>query len=374
MKSSGYKVLLTTLLLTTVVIWLKMSHKQRPLYEKDLMTVNPQRNLLTKNDYVALCIKENNVTLGYLEAFAGAAGTVDQYISNLTYSKSNYDDIINDIIVNDNNDEVQGLVIKIFAPYIIIAVFGILTIIIWLVYCICCCKQCLCCKAAERKQGMCSFKGISFIIMLVALAGIIAVSIIGWIFSKDLPEKIESMECALLKFYTETKEGESKTTTPRWIGITGVSKKLKEISNSLDEVYRNSQDAFRDTDRVKESKQGFMNLLDKKYNENSGTTIANPNPQSTSQNVAPVFIKNWGPKETQITTLGQIKTEYDVSITGGMDLLRELKAITEQMNDQIIEGKRTFDDAQAQLEPLNAEFVKFETDYIGKFQDFVRIF
>lgn len=369
---SSLKVIVTTTILTLFVIWMKLSHKQYLIpRSNNEVKLNTRLLLTTKLEYTDLCIKNSNITLGYAENFAGAASTIEEYLNNLTFHKTDQNSKIEDIIINDNTDEIPKLVVALIAPFLVFAAFAIVTIISWLFYCICCCKPCCCCKVATKDDKWCSWKGISFIFMITALAGITAICIIGWIFSAKLPDKIDELECSLMRFYTDIKEGETKTTTPKWTGISGALKTMEDLRDALTTVYQNSQNSFSNTEDVRNTRTGYYALLDKKYSEKSSVTVSNPNPKTSSANpsVTPTFIKKWGPKEDESSTIGLLKTEYDTVIYGSTTLLDDLEKETATINSNIDIGRAVFQGAADIIRPFNTDLDKFDVDYIQKFRD-----
>eukprot|EP00340_Litonotus_pictus_P003655 CAMPEP_0170516930 /NCGR_PEP_ID=MMETSP0209-20121228/3045_1 /TAXON_ID=665100 ORGANISM="Litonotus pictus, Strain P1" /NCGR_SAMPLE_ID=MMETSP0209 /ASSEMBLY_ACC=CAM_ASM_000301 /LENGTH=774 /DNA_ID=CAMNT_0010802025 /DNA_START=6 /DNA_END=2330 /DNA_ORIENTATION=+ len=370
MKASGLKIFMTTLLLTSTVIWLKIDHRTE--LEGSLKPISQRRNLVTKQEYKDLCLKNasNSTDLGFAEDFVPYADTIGEYIKNFSDYKDKHNDKIYDIIVNENDDEVRPLVLDLFAPFIVFAIFGIITLIAWLFYSICCCKPCCCCKSTNRNESLCSCKGVSCLIFLIATVLIVVGAVIGFIFSSDLPKEIDNLECALLKFYTEFKYGDDKTSSPRWIGLSGIISTLDDVSSGLDQVFQNSQGSFSDTSSISNSRSGYYNLLDAKYNENRGATTRNPNPSGSSGSVTPAFIQTWGPTSESSTALGQIKIEYDTTIDGSVSLINQFDAATQEINKQIVFGKNSLDSARKDLEPLEAEFEKIEIDYIDEFRNY----
>jgi methyl-accepting chemotaxis protein len=320
-------------------------------------------------------VKSSNLTLGYAENFVSAASTVEDYIKNLTFYKTDQNSKIEDIIYSDKTDEIPSLVVALIAPYLVFAAFAIVTLISWLFYCICCCKPCCCCKVATKDDKWCSWKGISFIFMIISLVGIAAICIIGWIFASKLPDNVDEIECSLMRFYTDIKEGETKNSTPKWPGVSNTVKILENLRDALTTVSQNSQNAFSSTEDVKNTKTQYYALLDQKYSDKSGVTVSNPNPKTsgTSPTVTPTFVKKWGPKEDKESSLGLLKVEYDEVIYGSTEKLDEMQQLAENMNQGLETGKKVFQEAIDTIKPLSDEIDKFDTDYIQKFRDNVRL-
>jgi hypothetical protein len=365
MKSSSLKLLLTTLLLTSGVIFFKISHNPENLQ------LGFRRNLevkpLTRETYNADCVL-TNITLGYAEKFVNTADTVSEYINKipgLEVSDENVK-ILTDIILVPSKPFNAQEVIKMVIPQIVFIILAVLTLFAWLTYCGCCCRPCGCCKSTSKEEGMCSMKGISCIIMFVSLVGLVAICVIGFIFSSKLPKKVDEIECATMQFYLDTKFGEIKDTSPKWIGTEGIVAKLDQFIAAFDEVERNKDGAFSDTSSISNHKSSYMALLDAKWEENKGVTTVPADPKK-SGSITPGYITSWGPKSEQITTLGRLELEYNIMISGGVDLLNELKKAIDNIN--FSEQKSAFTDAKNQVEPMNESFEKFDTDYISKFRD-----
>lgn len=373
MKTSLFKVILLTLVLTGIVFFMKLYHEpEGNSIEKKLLNEKRHLQNITQQSYSNLCVK-TNVTYGYSEKFVGLANSVEGYINILSTYKNGSKEQIQDVIVNDNTSKIPSLVASIFGGWIVLAIFGVITFISWFVYCGCCCRPCLCCKSTVKDENWCSLKGISCIIILVSLVGVVASCIIGWIFASDFPTELDNLQCSLYRFYVDTKYGENKTTTPRWIGIDGVYDKLVSLSDALNTVSSNSQNTNYDTSKTSQTQSSYYQLLDTKYSDNSNVQTSNPNPQSTTASVTPAFIQTWGPKEKNGTTLNLLKLEYDFNILGATQLLQQFQIAKNILNQNIADGRTALLNAANQIKPVSAQFDVFEVNYISKFADNVRI-
>lgn len=376
MKTSNFKIIVATLFLTIVVILLKVSHKKENEYiQQSEKSLSKRRLDITMANYTSICVLNSNVTLGFEEAFVGYANTFQGYLENITTYKSDENSRIQAILINKDNSQIAPLLVSLIAPYIIFGAFAVITIIAFITYWGCCCRPCWCCRSDAKGEGFCSWHGISLLMMILSLAGIIAVCIIGWIFGRQLPDKINAVECSFIRFYSDIKNGENTTSVPKWIGIDGVTQKFLDINNALTQVSTNSRN-YNPNSNLQNTQSNYYGLLDAQYNNNKGLTITNPNPSTStsSPTVTPAFIQTYGPKDTNLTVLNFIKLEYDINIYGGSILVNNFKTATNELNNNINSIQSGFTSASKTLEPLKNGTSSIYTDYISVVIDRVRLF
>ena len=121
---------------------------------------------------------------------------------------------------------------RLIAPIILI-VFGIISIFIWILWCFnCCCCKC-CCYCCCKKS---SCKSIIFIISISFYAVIFGCSIYGLAMSKKLFEGLGDASCSILQFINTIRNGEVKTTLPKWAGIDEIKTILNGLNEFLNDV------------------------------------------------------------------------------------------------------------------------------------------
>lgn len=251
----------------------------------------------SRQETIEICTnKDDNSTYGFTKSLIGISVTVSGYIQATQSDQEVNQDIL--AVINGDSSRTQDYAINRLAPYLIFGVFGILTLIFWIVYCVCCCKQCLCClKKEERLEGGCSCRTISLLLYVVWCVGVIICCILGFIYSVPVVQSLKGIGCNLLYLYYDILEGELKTTTPRWIGVNGVVEKLSQTINELEYIKNNYRRTFNriDTNWTENATENFRENLTDLYQNVREDTLSNPNPAASTNGgvsrVTPIYIE-----------------------------------------------------------------------------------
>ena len=126
--------------------------------------------------------------------------------------------------------------IKHIFPLLIFFAVGILSIIGWLICCFCNCCNCCCCCCC-KKPG-CKVPCFIFTYIFYALA--IIACIYGLSKSNKIFVGLANTECSVLKLLEQVVDGEVKTTTPRWIGISGINGLLSNLTKQINSTKQNA--------------------------------------------------------------------------------------------------------------------------------------
>ena len=126
--------------------------------------------------------------------------------------------------------------IKHIFPLLIFFVIGILSIIGWLICCFCNCCNCCCCCCC-KKPG-CKVPCFIFTYIFYALA--IIACVYGLSKSNKIFVGLANTECSVLKLLEQVVDGEAKTTTPRWIGISGINGLLSNLTKQINSTKQNA--------------------------------------------------------------------------------------------------------------------------------------
>lgn len=376
MKESLIKSIVSTLLVTILVVWMKIDHR----VDNPLESIKVNRNMqvatgatpITRAEYASSCIV-NGTDLGLVPGFNSEFTTLNAYIKSLDYYDDKFNADISRVIIND--DSPAKLIGKVFGGYILIAIFAIITFISYFVCIGCCVKQCCCCSSDKKQEGWGTFKGISFILTIAGLCGIIVACAIGWTYAREIPKELDVLDCTMMKFYLNFRQGEEKTQVPKWVGLDRLITSFSNIETALDLVFsRSAGNVFQtgvgivfDTNRVEANKNSYFTLLDRKWTENAGglTRSPNPNVQGTS---TPVLISNFGPASNPGSSLNMLRNEYDLLITNTTGVLRSFRETAPNLNNNISTGKAIFRYVTDSLRPFNNELLKFDEDYISFFR------
>ena len=126
--------------------------------------------------------------------------------------------------------------IKHIFPLLIFFAIGILSIIGWLICCFCNCCNCCCCCCC-KKPG-CKVPCFIFTYIFYALA--IIACVYGLTKSHKIFVGLANTECSVLKLLEQVVDGEAKTTTPRWIGISGINGLLSNLTKQINSTKQNA--------------------------------------------------------------------------------------------------------------------------------------
>ena len=367
MSKNIYKLTIISLVLTCLLIML-ISHSDMS-YSNDSNDFLLRRNLIVKEDYIKNCINKNTTDL--IEINSGIKtikSTFSNILSSLTYVKTDQQSNLKLAIVNEDSSAIRSIVVDLLAPYLIFVIFGIITIFMWIVYWICCCKQCCCCKSRVEEKKCCSFTMI--IISVVCIAGIIAVCIVGFVVSNDIPSELDAADCSLYKFYYSMFDGDSRNVTPKWVGLDQIDNTLNKLASSLDTIKSNTGSAFKDTSFTTQSYNEYNNLLLTSYNNNFNQQYASsPNPFSNSP-IQPGFIEFYGPYTKSGTTTYYLSQEFKTYIVGITNTLSDLQVSTKYINDNISDAKVIFTTIISNMQPIRDHIDKLDAKYLTKFTDF----
>ena len=151
--------------------------------------------------------------------------------------KNKYIDGLINVVSGEGEGDLMDYVMHLIP---ILSLIGISLLFLpgWLVCCICSCADCCRCSCCKRDNCRMPF----FIITSVFYGVGIAVSIYGLSQSAAVFEGLGDTECSLLKFINDVLNGETKTTTPKWGGITNIQNILRNTEARIRALDSNTQD------------------------------------------------------------------------------------------------------------------------------------
>ena len=175
----------------------------------------------------------------------------DEKLYNYYYKEGSYDSQSNDdtaddsqILINlikDGSSEDIMEYVKKCVKWIVFIIFGILTIIGWIICCCCCCCNCCCFK------NCCTSKILQFVIFVLCAACYGCVAILGIYTAASANNAIKGLNntsCSLLRFVDDVVNGQKKETKPYWKGIDGLKEVLQSIKDGIDSSIRLKKDTF----------------------------------------------------------------------------------------------------------------------------------
>ena len=251
-------------------------------------------------------------------------------------------------------------------PYIIFLACFLITPIVWITYCCCCCCPCFCCKNTSAEEPKCGCKLISFVVVIISIIGVIAVAIAGFIISSNMNSSFVESECAIFNFFLDLKEGENKTTTPKWIGVDGIMKKFNDLSLTLDSISSNVDKAFENKKGVNSTQANdYYKLLQESYTRNQ-FQASNPNSDSSGL-VTPGFVANYGPWDKEGTQTNIFANDFDVNLVGLKAVMDELEQVTRPITDSVSSAKSVFTAATDSLKPLSDSLTSIDSSIVSSF-------
>ena len=177
-----------------------------------------------------------------------------------------------------------------------------------------------------------------------------------------------------MTFYYNTESGQNVTTTPRWIGISGIKTTLAETTAALDEISKNSKTAFNNSTWTETEPQQFKNNLTNVYNLFSKRTLLNTNPAPSLRKVAvvtPIYISNLGDYEKKDTLLNTIFQEFDLRISASITMIEQAKGYSKDIDKYSDPIKKSLNSVSTSLSPIEEAFTNINRDVIKPWVDVV---
>ena len=174
----------------------------------------------------ALLNLEDDNTEDYDEYYIEALIQIVKHYYTKKEKEQNKDNKIR-ILKDDKDGDYKKYVFKYayhILPLLIILGIGILSLIGWLVCCICVCKKCSCCvcKVPKCKTPATVLSIISYVIVAV-------ISFYALVEQNKVFSGLADIECSVLRFTDDVLEGETNKFPPYWAGIDKISSILTQF-------------------------------------------------------------------------------------------------------------------------------------------------
>lgn len=157
--------------------------------------------------------------------------------------------------------------------------------------------------------------------------------------------------------------GQSKNTTPVWIGIQNIQYKLGNTSAALNTIAQNSATAFSNTGWTKTLPNQFITDLQNNYNTYKSSTLKNRNPATSKAGgvttITPTYIKTYGDYQTQYTALNNIYLEFNTKIQASITAINNAQSYSQQITTSINQIQSNLNNIETQIGTLSSTF---ETD------------
>ena len=215
------------------------------------------------------------------------------------YETDEVDDsqILINLIKDQNTDDIKEYIKK-CAKWLAFIIFGILTIIGWVVCCVCACCGCCCfTKCCQNKIA-------SFVTFVLCAACYGVVAILGIYTAASANRALTGLNntsCSLLSFVDDIVNGQKRVTKPYWKGIDGLEEVLNSTKDGIDKTIKENQATFYDSIRdynkgIDDSENNLKQLKseDAKDNNNKYYYITLPSSSKFDENnIVPICISTW---------------------------------------------------------------------------------
>jgi hypothetical protein len=185
---------------------------------------------------------------------------------------------------------------------------------------------------------------------------------------------VNSVSCQFLTFYSNTVDGQNITTTPKWVGVSGIKKIFKDTNSALDVIAQNSRTTFTNTDWTKTDPPKFESLLISTNDKFRSRSIVNSNPafsKKSASSIIPNYISNYGGYTKSDTLLNAVYQEFSTKIKYSISMVDQAKDYSKTISDNIQSIKDTINSIDTSLEPLTKTFTDLEKDVISQWIDYV---
>ena len=298
------------------------------------------------------------------------------YYEEGSYDKEYETDEVDDsqtlinLIKDQNTDNIKEYIKK-CAKWLAFIIFGILTIIGWVVCCVCACCGCCCfTKCCQNKIA-------SFVTFVLCAACYGVVAILGIYTAASANRALTGLNntsCSLLSFVDDIVNGQKRVTIPYWKGINGLKEVLNSIKKGINKTIKENQAPFynsiRDYNKGIEDSEKNLNFLkseDAKDINNKYYYITLPSSSKFDENnIVPICISTWdtymikfnaeynGVKQASEEVLNNMAQTFD-DVTGcksyddtGCGTSNAFDAITDSLN-AVNDISKSFTNIQSDL-------------------------
>jgi hypothetical protein len=183
-----------------------------------------------------------------------------------------------------------------------------------------------------------------------------------------------NITCKFFTFYYNTESGQQISTTPRWIGVKNIKTTLTNTISALDEISKNSNNAFANSNWTKTEPENFKQNLTYTYNLFSTSSIPNTNPASSLKRqvtITPTYISNLGGYQKSGTLLNTIYQEFDKKISASITLIEQAQTYSKEITKYSQPIKDSLNTVVKSLEPLETGFSNINKNVIVPWGDIV---
>jgi len=258
---------------------------------------NNKRELFTLQEYKELCIENQvyNFTSNIItsEDKFNMTDTFTEFIKNYQGDYNEDYESFLEAAVNGDTKKLVDLGRKIFIKDLVIMSFAVVTLILWLVFCICVSRPRYCCAFMniddEKNNNKCH--NISLGLFFLGVFSSLVVSCLGFVFAEKYNKNVNKFECSLLKFYSDTKYGENNNSTRKWAGFFYVYNMISDMNKVYINIENEYKSIYKSVSSVNSGEESMKNEMKKLYNDYGESLVTNPNATSSTAQISPDFIK-----------------------------------------------------------------------------------
>lgn len=223
------------------------------------------RKLDFKSDVDAICEKGSDDLKEYYSTGDPKSIGIDDDEKIESEDNPDYIDALINIISGKGEsveEDVKKYIMHLI-PVIIFLVFAVLSLPIWLVFCICCCSDCCCCCCCKKSICKIPF----FIVSMAFYALVLGISIYGLSQSSSIFVGLADTECSILKFIGEVLDGETKETKPKWAGISGIKGLFEETMDKIDGLDVDTKNSLSTKNTEANNAKGYFESALEEYSQ-----------------------------------------------------------------------------------------------------------
>ena len=354
-----------------------------PKFEKDksfnFQNVN-LRSLLEETKVEEICLRADSDVKDFFD-------TGNNQLSEMDYEDdSEYiQDLLN--IIDGKGDKSKGDSIKSYIkrllPMAIFIVFGVVALILWpiCICCLCCCKCCCCFCCCGKVNKL--WKTIFFFLSGGAFVLTFVMATYGLAATNNVFQGIDSTSCTIFKVVTETVNGQTKTTLPKWGGINGIKQKLSDLSSLLETERTTSVQNFDDAKGQMQTAQNNFNTEIESASVTASTGSVNDPIDGSSIEFTPEYAEYYGPVTSPGTMLSQIKAEYTGLTSAIMETINDASShidnsfTSSSLSTQLNEASEKIDKMKDAFDKLETDvadkWMKIQNNYINNAKTYAKI-
>ena len=292
--------------------------------------------------------------------------TVSEYINTLNLNVTGDREFLLNLILKGETTNL-GSFIKSIAPYVVMFVFALLSLITLVCLNCCCCWGCGCFN--KERPGCCGF--FSFIIAVGMFGGIIVLIIISFSQTGDFAKYFAGSTCSFLQFFNHTIFGDTRAMAPRWIGLTGIVQQLANTTKLVENMGNITQGVFDNIEYLKGNDSLYLNDIQTSKNDFYKEITA---PNDKEKTILPIYAKEYESEKNITLDLGKINVEYNVVLHPSIELMNSLFKDSQTMSKETKSVVDAISGVTNQINDFSSLMDSMETKISNQFITYISSF